>query len=199
MKFLLLHYADESAEWSAEETKEDQALLAAWLEDTIARGVNVQGSYLQPSQTAATIRARDGELLLTDGPFAETKEQIAGFDIIECADLREAIEVASAHPTTRHGTIEVRPFPPDLADGGAEQVPDAVSEGQADRSADDDTQDGAADIAAPRRALRVPVRPRAIRTATNVTGTRRPAGGSRMASIGSTAPDVNDSADAPAA
>ena len=111
MKFLLLHYADESAEWSAEETREDRALLASWLEDTIARGVNLQGSYLQPSQNAATIRARDGELLLTDGPFAETKEQIAGFDIIECADLREAIEVASAHPTTRHGTIEIRPFP----------------------------------------------------------------------------------------
>jgi len=111
MKFLLLHYVDETSEMSAEERREDQALLGAWLEDTIARGVNLQGSYLQPSRNAATIRARDGELLLTDGPFAETKEQIAGFDIIECADLREATEVASAHPTTRHGTIEIRPFP----------------------------------------------------------------------------------------
>ena len=111
MKFLLLHYADESAEWSAEETQEDQALLAAWLEDTIARGVNLQGSYLQPSRNAATVCARDGELLVADGPFAETKEQIAGFDIIECADMQEALRVAGAHPTTRHGTIEVRPFP----------------------------------------------------------------------------------------
>ena len=111
MKFLLLHYVDETSKMSVEESREDQALLAAWLEDTIARGVNLQGSYLQPSRNAATIRARDGELLLTDGPFAETKEQIAGFDIIECADLSEAIEVASAHPTTRHGTIEIRPFP----------------------------------------------------------------------------------------
>ena len=105
MKFLLLHYADESAEWSAEETQEDQALLAAWLEDTIARGVNLQGSYLQPSQNAATIRARDGELLVADGPFAETKEQIAGFDIIECADMQEALRVAGAHPTIRHAII----------------------------------------------------------------------------------------------
>jgi hypothetical protein len=113
MKFLLLHYVDESAEMNAEETREDRALLASWLEDTIARGVNLQGNYLQPSQNAATIRARDGEILLTDGPFAETKEQIAGFDIIECEDLHEAIEVASAHPTTRHGTIEIRPFPPE--------------------------------------------------------------------------------------
>ena len=106
MKFLLLHYADESAEWSAEETQEDQALLAAWLEDTIARGVNLQGSYLQPSRNAATIRARDGEILLTDGPFAETKEQIAGFDIIECADLREASR--SRAPTPPPGTAQSR-------------------------------------------------------------------------------------------
>jgi hypothetical protein len=111
MKFLLLHYVDESAEMSAEETREDRALLASWLEDTIARGVNLQGSRLQPSRNAATIRARDGELLLTDGPFAETKEQIAGFDIIECTDLQEALRVAGAHPTMRHGTIEIRPFP----------------------------------------------------------------------------------------
>jgi len=111
MKFLLLHYVDESTEMSAEESREDQALLTAWLEDTIARGVSLQGNYLQPSRNAATVRARDGELLVADGPFAETKEQIAGFDIIECADLQEALRVAGAHPTTRHGTIEVRPFP----------------------------------------------------------------------------------------
>ena len=111
MKFLLLHYVDETNEMDAEERREDQALLASWLEDTIARGVNLQGSYLQPSRNAATVRTRDGELLVTDGPFAETKEQIAGFDIIECADLREAFEVAGAHPTTGHGTIEIRPFP----------------------------------------------------------------------------------------
>src|SRR5215813_2382617 len=101
MKFLLLHYVDETAEMDAEETREDRALLASWLEETIARGVNLQGSYLQPSRNAATIRTRDGELLVADGPFAETKEQIAGFDIIECADLQEALRVAGAHPTMR--------------------------------------------------------------------------------------------------
>src|SRR6266702_1060626 len=111
MKFMLLHYVDETTEMSAEESREDQALLTAWLDDTIARGVNLQGNYLQPSRNAATVRARDGELLVADGPFAETKEQIAGFDIIECADLQEALRVAGAHPTTRHGTIEIRPFP----------------------------------------------------------------------------------------
>ena len=111
MKFLLLHYVDETAEMNAEETREDRALLASWLEDTIARGVNLQGSYLQPSRNAATVRTRDGELFVTDGPFAETKEQIAGYDVIECADLREALQIAGRHPTIRHGAIEIRPFP----------------------------------------------------------------------------------------
>ena len=89
----------------AEESREDRALLASWLEDTIARGVNLQGSYLQPSRNAATIRARDGELLVVDGPFAETKEQIAGFDIIECADLRERSDRGRA---PRPGTARSR-------------------------------------------------------------------------------------------
>ena len=113
MKFLLLHYADETREMSAEETREDRALLASCLDDTITRGMSLQGSRLQPSRNAATVRGHDGELLVADGPFAETKEQIAGFDIIECADLQEALRVAGAHPTTRHGTIEIRPFSPE--------------------------------------------------------------------------------------
>jgi hypothetical protein len=96
MKYLLLHYVDETAEYDAEVSREGRALLASWLEDTIARGVNLQGSCLQPSRNAATIRTRDGELLVSDGPFAETKEQVAGYDIIECADMREAIEVAGS-------------------------------------------------------------------------------------------------------
>jgi hypothetical protein len=59
---------------------------------------------------ATTVRVRDAEVLLSDGPFAESKEQIAGFDIIECADLDEAIEVAAKHPVAAFGSIEVRPF-----------------------------------------------------------------------------------------
>jgi hypothetical protein len=111
MKYLLLHYVDETAEYDAEVSREGRALLASWLEDTIARGVKPHGSYLPPSRNAATIRTRDGELLVSDGPFAETKEQVAGYDVIECADMQEAIEVTGRHPTTRHGTIEIRPFP----------------------------------------------------------------------------------------
>ena len=73
-------------------------------------GVRLMGDQLRPASDATTVRVRDGEVLLADGPFAETKEQIAGFDIIECADLDQALEVAARHPVARFGTIEVRPF-----------------------------------------------------------------------------------------
>jgi hypothetical protein len=74
------------------------------------RGVRLQGHQLRPVSDASSVRVRDGEVLVADGPFAETKEQIAGFDIIEAADLDEAIEVASRHPVASYGTVEVRPF-----------------------------------------------------------------------------------------
>ena len=65
---------------------------------------------LAPPAAATTIRVRDGELLVSDGPFAETKEVIAGYDLLECADLDEAIEVARTHPMARAGRLELRPF-----------------------------------------------------------------------------------------
>ena len=65
---------------------------------------------LAPPSAATTIRVRDGELLVSDGPFAETKEVIVGYDLLECADLDEAIEVARAHPMAREGRLELRPF-----------------------------------------------------------------------------------------
>ncbi len=74
------------------------------------RSVRLQGHQLRPVSDASTVRVRDGEVLVADGPFAETREQIAGFDIIEAADLDEAIEVASKHPVASYGTVEVRPF-----------------------------------------------------------------------------------------
>jgi hypothetical protein len=81
-----------------------------WVQEMDGRGVRVEGHPLQPISAATTVRVRDEQVVLTDGPFAETKEQIAGFDILECSDLDEAIEVASKHPIARYGTIEVRPF-----------------------------------------------------------------------------------------
>ena len=73
------------------------------------RGVLVSRERLQPAATATTVRVRDGGLVIADGPFAETKEQIAGVYVVECEDLDEAIEVASTIPAARSGTVEVRP------------------------------------------------------------------------------------------
>ena len=74
------------------------------------RGVRLLGRELDLPETAATVRVRDGEALVTDGPFAETKEFMAGFDVLECADLDEAIEVAAKHPSSWFHPIEIRPF-----------------------------------------------------------------------------------------
>ena len=81
-----------------------------WLDEMHERGVRLTGDRLRPAADATTVRVRDGEVLLTDGPFVETKEQIGGFDVIECANLDEAIEIASKHPSAWYGTIEVRPI-----------------------------------------------------------------------------------------
>ena len=84
----------------------------AWMEEMGGRGVRLLGHRLRPVSDATTVRVRNNEVLIADGPFAETKEQIGGFDIIECADLDEAIEVAAKHPVATFGKIEVRPFWP---------------------------------------------------------------------------------------
>jgi hypothetical protein len=111
MKYLLLVCAGESYAYEHKPADVHEA-TERWVEEMTARGVREQGHALRPASTATTIRVRDGEVLLSDGPFAETTEQILGFDLIECADLDEAIEVASAHPAARIGTIEVRPLWP---------------------------------------------------------------------------------------
>jgi hypothetical protein len=92
---------------------DDQALMdegEAWKQDAEARGLQVLGNALQGPQTARTISARDGETLITDGPFTETKEFIAGIDVVSCASRQQAIELAVAHPIARYHAIEVRPF-----------------------------------------------------------------------------------------
>jgi hypothetical protein len=81
-----------------------------WLDDLQARGIWVTGDQLAPPRRARTVRVRDGKTMVTDGPFAETKEAVGGFDIIECGSLEEAVEIAAGHPGARTGTIEVRPF-----------------------------------------------------------------------------------------
>jgi hypothetical protein len=75
-----------------------------------ARGVLQGGERLHPTTSATTVRVRDGEVLTTDGPFVETKEQMGGFYLVECSDLDEAIDVASRIPGARHGAVEIRPI-----------------------------------------------------------------------------------------
>jgi len=81
-----------------------------WLDDMIARGIRLDGDRLRPPSEARTVLVRDGEVLVSDGPFAETKEVICGYDVLDCATLEEAVQVAAAHPVAAFGKIEVRPF-----------------------------------------------------------------------------------------
>lgn len=101
---------DPSIELSAEQRKTIGPEVEAWVQEMDERGVRLQGQELAGVQDATTIRVRGGEVVIADGPFAETKEQIAGFDILECADLDEAMEVAGRHPVARLGSLELRPF-----------------------------------------------------------------------------------------
>jgi hypothetical protein len=92
---------------------DDQAVMdegEAWRQGLEERGLQILGNALQGPDTATTLRVRNGETLLSDGPFTETKEFIAGIDIVRCTDRRQAIELAAAHPIARYHAIEVRPF-----------------------------------------------------------------------------------------
>lgn len=106
MKYLLL-ICDDGSLGDAPEGELD---ATPWVTETTRNGTRLLGSRIRPAQDATTVRFKDGAPLVTDGPFAETKEQICGFDIIDCADLDEAIEIAAKHPVARFGMVEVRPF-----------------------------------------------------------------------------------------
>jgi hypothetical protein len=103
VRYLLLVCVDESIQVSPEDSA-----VEPWLAEMDRRGARLEGHQLRPVSDATTVR--EGGRLVSDGPFAETKEQIAGYDVIECADLDEAIEIASKHPVAKFGSIEVRPF-----------------------------------------------------------------------------------------
>jgi len=105
MKFLMLVTAAETVEVAPADGDP-----TAWVEEMERRGVREQGNRLRPVSDATSIRVRGGQTLISDGPFAETTEQIGGFDILDCADLDEAIEIASKHPAARFGVLELRPY-----------------------------------------------------------------------------------------
>ncbi len=105
MKYLFLICTDEPFEVDPAELD-----VLPWLAEMERRGARLIGNRLRPAGDATTVRVRGGETLVSDGPYAETKEQMGGFDVIECANLDEAIELASLHPIARFGMIEIRPF-----------------------------------------------------------------------------------------
>jgi hypothetical protein len=112
MRYALLICTDEKVV-AALSPEEVQAALNEYLafgEEMEERGVLQAGERLRPTSDATTVRVRDGEVLTADGPFAETKEQMGGFYLVDCKDIDEAIEVASKIPGARIGTIEVRPI-----------------------------------------------------------------------------------------
>ena len=118
MKYLLMIYDDEKL-WDAMSPAESDAYLGEYFSFTDgvrASGQYVAGEALQPVATATTVRIRDGKLSTTDGPFAETKEQLGGFYLVEARDLNEAIQVAAKIPSARIGSIEVRPVIDFMAD-----------------------------------------------------------------------------------
>jgi hypothetical protein len=108
MKFMMIYCTDpELALGPAEEAELDRE-LRTWCDELSKRGARLGGAELAAPATARTIRIRGGETLVTDGPFAETKEFVAGYDILECADLDEAISLVARNPATRIGSIEIR-------------------------------------------------------------------------------------------
>jgi hypothetical protein len=108
MRYLLFICTDPEAE----PYRADLDTIQTWVAENDAQGIRLAGERLRPPEDAKTVRVRRGQTLVTDGPFAESKEWMAGFDILECPDLDAAIGVASRHPMARFGRIEVRPFLP---------------------------------------------------------------------------------------
>jgi len=111
VRYMLLMCGNEEADGPADHAEDEEPCWMPWAREMQARGVLlVEGSQLQPTSTATTVRNSGSEILVADGPFAETKEQILGYDVIECADLDEAIYAASRHPVALNGgVVEVRP------------------------------------------------------------------------------------------
>ena len=113
MRYMLLIYSREDPSVTTEELAEVAAKHASLLEESSRRGILRAADPLAPSTTATTLRVENGKVLVTDGPFVETKEQLAGYYILDCRDLDEALEWAAKIPTSCQGApgyVEVRPL-----------------------------------------------------------------------------------------
>ena len=111
MKYLLMIYSDEAADARKSQDEQDREMgrYFAFTEETKTSGVYAGGEALHPTSTATSVRIRDGRLSTIDGPFAETKEQLGGFYLLNCANLDEAIQWAAKIPHATQGCIEIRP------------------------------------------------------------------------------------------
>ena len=109
MKYLMLVCIDPDLQPGQDDGAPD---VEDWVNEMDSKGIRLLGERVRPGSDATTVRVRNREVLLTDGPYAETKDLIAGFDVLECADLDEAIGVAAKHPMAWRGVIELRPFWP---------------------------------------------------------------------------------------
>jgi hypothetical protein len=112
MQYLLLIYRSDAeyGRMTADDRKKLTAEYGAFTQSIIQSGHFKAGDGLQPSTTATTVRVRDGKILTTDGPFAETREQLGGYYLVEAKDLDEALGIAARIPTAKVGSIEVRPI-----------------------------------------------------------------------------------------
>jgi hypothetical protein len=108
MKYMLLIYSDENA-WTDAERASCYAESTELTHELNARGQYIGANPLQPVATATSVRVRNGKRLVTDGPFAETREQLGGYFLVEAKDLNEAMTIAGRIPAARKGTVEVRP------------------------------------------------------------------------------------------
>jgi hypothetical protein len=110
VRYMLSICGDEAAHKAMEADGSFLANCRGWDEEMRRRGALVTTAGLQPPGDATTVQVREDQVLLGDGPFAETKEFMGGFSLVECADLDEALEVAAKHPAAAYGTIEIRPL-----------------------------------------------------------------------------------------
>ena len=112
MKYLLLMYADASigSKYSQEELQAHAQAWNVYMEEAKAAGVLLSNGGLDPAATATTLRIRNGKTLITDGPFAETHEQVGGYSLLDCKDLDEAIRWAEKIPTAKYGSVEICPL-----------------------------------------------------------------------------------------
>lgn len=112
MRYLMLIYTSEAEDMKASPAEQEAVMSEYWAftNEIKEKGLELGGEALQPTSTATTVRVREGKILTTDGPFAETKEQLGGYYLLNCENLDQAIEYAAKIPGARYGSIEIRPI-----------------------------------------------------------------------------------------